>query len=129
MLRRYAFLLSLGVVVSLLWGWWATPEIGEGPSWVQMLHWMSTQVLVPVILFLLVALRLKPFLWLTALYGLSNLLYAVGLFGWALMGSATPLSVYVVCALLSAMGLGLVYQSLKDLDLGHPARRGYSLED
>jgi len=128
MLKRYIFYLILGPISNTLWAFWALPEIGEQGTWAETLQWMCTQAIIPAVATLFLAFNVKFVLWLLIIYSGFIILFAVGIFGWALMGPGTPVSIYVVCAVLFTMGFGLLYQSMKDLNLGKEIK-SYQDED
>ncbi len=127
-LRNYLFFLLLGPVSNALWGYWALPEIGEQGTQIETLQWLCTQAILPVVFAVSLGLGMKFVLWFVLIYSGFILLFGIGIFGWALMGPGTPLSIYVVCALFFIMGFGLLYWSLKDLKFGREEKR-YHVED
>ena len=129
MIKKYLPFLILGPASNILWATWALSEINEQGTFGETMQWIATQALLPILLGILVALRSKIGLWLLTVYSGFVLLFGIGILGWALMGPATPLSVYVVCFILFVMGFGLLYQSMKDLKIGKKARRDYAQDE
>jgi hypothetical protein len=127
-LRNYLFLLLLGPMSNALWAYWALPEIGEQGTHSETLQWLCTQAFLPLVFAIAVAAGMKFVLWFMVIYSGFILLFGIGIFGWALMGPGTPLSVYVVSGFLFIMGFGLLYQSLKDLNFGKRGTR-FDAED
>lgn len=125
-MSKYFFFLVLGPVSNVLWAWWALPEINEQGTTLEMFQWIATQAALPVLFGILLALGSKIARWFILVYSGFTLLFAIGIFGWALMGSATPVSIYVVAGILFVMGFGLLYQSMKDLNFGHKERKTYA---
>ena len=105
------------------------PGLGESGSISQMIKWVGVQVLVPVFLLLLISRRRKSGYWLTVVYGSLLGLYGMGMVGWALVGEASPLSIYAVCALFFVVAFGIVFQALTDLNIGQKARRYDEIKD
>lgn len=127
-LRAYFFFLILGPVSNAIWAFWALPDIGEQGTRTETIQWLCTQAILPVLFAASVSLRAKLILWFILVYSGFIILFGVGIFGWALMGPDTPLSIYVFCAVLFLMGFGLLYQSMKDLNFGKKGRV-YDVED
>ncbi|HXV19034.1 MAG TPA: hypothetical protein VD883_03035 [Candidatus Omnitrophota bacterium] len=127
-LRTYFFFLILGPISNAIWAFWALPDIGEQGTWTETIQWLCTQAILPVLFAAFVSLRAKLILWFILVYSGFIILFGVGIFGWALMGPDTPLSIYVFCAVLFLMGFGLLYQSMKDLNFGKKGRV-YDVED
>ena len=127
-LRNYLFFFLIGPVSNALWAFWALPEIGEQGTRTETLQWLCTQAILPAVLAFSLVSGMKFVLWFVVIYSGFILLFGIGIFGWALMGPGTPLSIYVVCALFFIMGFGLLYQSLKDLKFGRKEKR-YDVED
>ncbi len=128
-MKKYLPFLILGPISNALWAWWALPEINEQGTGYETLQWLCTQALVPVLFVgLLLFFRKKIVYWLLVIYSGFIILFGIGIFGWALMGAATPLSIYAVCFIFFIMGFGILYQALKDLNFGKTVRR-YHDED
>ncbi|MGH7198222.1 MAG: hypothetical protein ACREH5_05740 [Candidatus Omnitrophota bacterium] len=128
MLRKYWFFLFLGPVSNALWGYWALPQIGEQGTQAETFQWLCTQAILPAVFAVSLAFGMRFVLWFVLIYSGFMLLFGIGIFGWALMGPGTPLSIYAVCVLIFIMGFGLLYQSLKDLNFGRKEPR-YDAED
>lgn len=111
-----------------MWAYWALPEMDEQGTASQSFEWLCAQVLFPVFFCVLLSRKRKSVLWMLVAYGGWLGLYGLGTTGWALMGPATPFSVYAVCALFLMAGFGLIYNALKDLNIGQQ-KRSYGLED
>jgi len=129
MLKKYLILFSAQLAANLLWIFWVLPGLGESGSPAQTIKWFGVQVLVPVFLLLLIARRRKSGYGLTVVYSILVGLYAMGMLGWALIGEATPLSVYVVCIFLFIVAFGALFCALKDLNVGQKARRYNEIRD
>jgi hypothetical protein len=127
-LRAYFFFLILGPISNAIWAFWALPDIGEQGTRTETIQWLCTQAILPVLFAASVSLRAKLILWFILVYSGFIILFGIGIFGWALMGPDTPLSIYVFCAVLFLMGFGLLYQSMKDLNFGKKGRV-YDVED
>jgi len=84
----------------------------------ETIQWLLIQVFLPAMFSIFLILRLNFILWVMVIYSGFVLLFDLGVLGWALMGDGTPFSVYVVCFILFVMGFGLLYQSLKGLNIG-----------
>ena len=128
MLKKYIPFLILGPLSNALWAGWALPEISEQGTPSETVQWICVQALLPLIFCMLLALKQRLAFWCLMIYSGFIILFGVGVFGWALMGPGTPLSVYAVCLTLFVMGFGLLYQSMKDLNFGKKTRR-YDVED
>lgn len=129
MLKKYLFFFSLQVFAIALWAFWVLPDVGETGEFSQTAAWLAVQVLFPVFFSLLIARRRKSGYWLTALYGVIIGLYALGMTGWALVGAGTPVSVYAVCAIFFVVAFGVVFNALKDLNIGQKQRRYDEIKD
>ena len=127
-IKRYVFFLVLGPMANLLWALWVLPQINERGSGSEMLEWFLVQSLFPMIFGLLISLKKKVVFWFLMIYSGFMILFTIGMLGWALMGPATPLSIFVVCLLLLVMAFGLLFNSLKDLKFGQGAIR-YETQD
>ena len=121
--KKSLFYLALQVTNNFLWAWWVLPSIHEeGTVW-QTLNWLLVQALLPVLLAMLLVRRRRYAFVFLLLYSVFILLYGCGLAGWALIGAATPYSLYVVCGSFFVVGFGLLYQSLKGMKVGRTIRR------
>lgn len=119
MLRNYILYFILHVVANALWAFWALPEIHEEGSLFITLRWMLMQILLPLLFGVLLARRRRYVYGLLAAYGVVMLLFGFGTAGWALMGVATPLSVYLVCGIFFIIGFGVLARAMKDLGVGN----------
>ena len=128
MLKKYLPFLALGPLANLLWAFWALREINEQGSFVEMFQWICVQALLPVMLGLLLALKPKFAYGFLLVYSGFTILFSLGILGWALMGLGTPLSVYVVSAVLLVMGFGVLFHTLNDSKWGQRVTR-YETED
>lgn len=128
MIKKYLFFLLLGPVANILWALWVLPQINERGTGPETLQWFLVQSLFPVIFGILLALKKKLVFWLLIIYSGFTILFAIGMLGWALMGPEAPVSIFIVCLLLLVMAFGLLFNSLKDLKLGHGVRR-YETQD
>ena len=128
MLKKYLPFLALGPFANLLWAFWALREINEQGSFDEMLQWICVQALLPAMLGLLLALKAKFAYVFLLIYSGFTILFAMGIFGWALMGLGTPLSIYAVSTVLLVMGFGILFQALKDSRWGQEVTR-YESED
>lgn len=128
MLKKYAFFLMLGPISNALWAWWALPQINEQGSVEETIQWVCVQAILPAVFAVLLLFRQKFVLWLMTIYSGFMILFTLGIAGWALMGSGVPLSIYGVCLVMFVMGFGILFNSLKDLNVGQIARR-YDPED
>ncbi len=129
MIKKYLPFWGLQVLANILWLFWVLPALGESGSPGEMLKWLGVQILSPLFLSLLMAQARRLAYGLTALYGAMTGLYALGMLGWALIGEATPLSVYAVCGLFFWVAFGLIFLALKDLNIGQKARRYDEIKD
>ncbi len=126
MLKKYIPFLILGPVSNALWAGWALPEINEQGTPLETVQWIAVQALLPLVFCMLLVLKHRLAFWGLMIYSGFIILFGVGVFGWALMGPGTPLSVYAVCLMLFVMGFGLLYQSMKDLNFGKKGRKFYT---
>jgi hypothetical protein len=115
MLKKYLPFLVLGPISNALWAFWALPEINEQGTFAEMFQWICVQALLPVMLGILLLTKWRLVFWLFVIHSGFIILYAIGILGWALMGLATPVSIYVVAVVLLVMGFGILYHALKDL--------------
>ena len=122
MIKKYIPFFALQLVAFGLWAWWALPTMNEQGSLTETLEWSGVQTLIVVLLILLLWRGKRYSRWLTAFYACLVGLFGYGTLGWALMGSATPLSVYVVALIFIMDGLALLFCSLKDLNIGRERR-------
>jgi hypothetical protein len=99
------------------------PAIGEEGTFLEIILWMGIQILLPLLIGILLARRRRYVLWIMALYGVFFLLFGFGMFGWALMGEGTPVSVYAVCSLFFIIGFGVIFRTMKDLGIGQKPRQ------
>ena len=127
-IKRYFPFLILGPLSNILWAWWVLPEINEQGTWAETIQWISVQALLPLMFTILLAFRPRVVFWLLIIYSGFIILYGVGIFGWGLMGPATPVSVYAVSGTLFVMGFGLLYHSMKDLKFGEKERKDYAAD-
>ena len=128
MLKRYAIFLLLGPISNALWAWWALPQINEQGSMQETVQWICVQALLPAVFAVLLLFRRRFVLWIMTVYSGFIILFTLGILGWALMGSGIPFSIYGVCAVMFVMGFGILYESLKDMNVGQKARY-YEPED
>ena len=128
MLKKYTFFLMLGPISNALWAWWALPQINEQGSMEETIQWILIQAILPAVFAVLLLFSRRFVLWLMTIYSGFIILFTIGMLGWALMGLGVPFSIYVVCAVMFVMGFGMLFHSLKDLNVGQEARR-YDLED
>lgn len=129
MSRKYIPLLSLGPAANVLWAFWALRDLHEQGTALEMLQWFSMQILIPVLFALLLNFKRRYIYWMLIAYSGIIFLFAFGTLGWALMGEHTPLSVYVVGAVLGLMGFGILYSAMKDLNLGNREVKHYEAPD
>ena len=129
MIKKYLPYFGLQFLANGLWIFWVLPSIGESGSFLETLEWLATQILFPAFFCLLLSSRRKSAYGLIALYGILTGLYALGMTGWALIGEATPVSVYAVCAIFFVVSSGMVFHALKDLNIGQKARRYDEIQD
>ncbi len=129
MIKKYLPFFTLQILANLLWAFWALPAIGEAGSLQETLKWLGVQILFPIFFCLLLTSRRKSAHVLMVIYGALTGLYALGMTGWALIGEGTPFSVYAVCAIFFVVSFGIVFQSLKDLNVGQKARRYDEIKD
>ena len=128
MLRKYFPFLVLGPISNGLWAFWVLPRIGEQGTFRETIQWICVQALIPVLLGILLVMRRKFVFWLLLVYSGFTILFALGILGWALMGAATPISIYLVSAVLLIMGFGVMFNTLSDLKVGNKVTR-YETED
>ncbi|HTL70759.1 MAG TPA: hypothetical protein VL404_05670 [Candidatus Eisenbacteria bacterium] len=128
MLRKYLPFLLMIPVANALWAWGVLPRIGEEGTPAETFEWLVVQWVVPTLMAVLLVAKSRLARPLLCAYGVVLALYGVGTLGWALMGLYTPLPVYGVCALFLVAGFGLVFRSLKDLNVGRVVKR-YHLDD
>ena len=128
-MKKYFPFFALQILANVLWAFWALPSIGESGSFLETIKWLGVQILLPVFFCLLLSSRRKSAYVLMVMYGILTALYALGMTGWSLIGEATPLSVYVVCAIFFVVSFGIVFQALKDLNVGQKARRYDEIKD
>ena len=117
-MKKYSPYLILGPIANFLWVFWVLPQINERGTIRETSQWIVIQCLFPVIFTVLLAAKKKYVFWMLVVYSGFIILFMIGLIGWALMGPATPISIYVVCAMLMAMAFGLLFNSLSDLKVG-----------
>lgn len=127
MLKKYWIIFSFQIAANTLWVFWALPQIGEEASLVHSLEWLGTQILFPIFFSLLISQRRKSGFWLVVVYGAFTGLYGLGTFAWAVIGTYTPASVYVVSGLFIVIAFTLIFAALKDLNIGKTRRR-YDIE-
>ncbi len=127
-LSRYVIFLLLGPAANLLWVFWVLPQINERGTWQETVQWIGIQSLFPLLFGILLAVKKKYVFWMLLVYSGFMILFMIGMIGWALMGPATPIAVYAVCALLMVMAFGLLINSLRDLKVGQGVKR-YETED
>lgn len=128
MLKKYAVFLMMGPVSNALWAWWALPQINEQGTRGEALQWISVQAVAPTLFAVLLLFRQRFVYWLMVVYSGFIILFATGVAGWALIGSGVPVSIYVVLLVLFMMGFGILFNSLKDLNVGRVVKR-YDFED
>ena len=128
MLKKYLPFILLIPLSNALWAWGVLPQIGEQGTRRQLIEWLIVQALVPTLSTVLLVLGSRLARPIFCLYGSTLVLYGVGTLGWALMGLYTPALVYVVSGLFLVAGFGLVFNALKDLNVGKTVKR-YDLED
>ena len=129
MIKKYLPFWTIQILANILWVFWVLPAIGESGSPAETLKWLGVQILSPAFLSLLISQGRRLAYGLTAFYGAMTGLYALGMLGWALIGEATPLSVYAVCGLFFVVAFGLMFLALKDLNIGQKARRYDEIKD
>ena len=129
MIKKYIPYFGLQLLANGLWIFWVLPSIGESGSFLETLEWLGVQILLPAFFCLLLSRPRKLAYGLIVLYGILTGLYALGMTGWALIGEATPVSVYVVCVIFFIISFGVVFQALKDSNIGQKARRYDEIKD
>ena len=128
MIKKYAIFLILGPIANLLWVFWALPQINELGNPQETAQWFFVQSLFPIIFAILIFLKKKYVFWAILMYSGFIILYAIGMLGWALMGPETPISIFTECVLLMIMSFGLLFNSIKDLNILKEVKR-YETQD
>ncbi len=129
MVKKYLPFFVLQTLANVLWAFWVLPSIGESGTFSETMKWLGVQLLFPIFFCLLLSGRRKSAYVLMTIYASVIALYALGMTGWALIGEGTPVSVYVICFLFFAVAFGIVFNSLKDLNVGQKARRYDEIKD
>ena len=128
MLKKYSPIFILQILSNALWGYWVLPSVGEQGTAPEMIRWMGMQIALPFLLGVLLSRKRRYAFWLLILYAALIILFGLGMFGWALMGPSTPMSVYIVCGLFFVVGFWALFQSMKDLGIGQKPRQ-YGLDE
>lgn len=128
MLKKYAGYLIMGPLSNALWAWWVLPQINEQGTLEETIQWILVQAMLPALFAVLLLFRQKFVYWLMAVYSGFIILYGAGILGWAFMGSGVPKSLYTMCLMLMIMGYGILFHSLKDLNVGRSVKN-YHFED
>ncbi len=113
--KKYLPFLFLSFVASVLWVSWCLADINEQGSFREMVEWLVSQAGLQILLGALLVTRSRAAYFAALVYGGFLILYAAGLLGWALMGEATPFSVYLVTALHFINALSFLFHALNDL--------------
>jgi hypothetical protein len=128
MLKKYLPFFILQLTANSIWVFLVLPAVGEEGTLSETLRWLAIQIALPGFLAWLLIRGRRYALWLLIIYASLILLFGLGMVGWALMGEATPWTVYAVCLLFFVVGFGILFYALKDLNIGQKPRQ-YGLDE